>query len=63
MSSLGGGLLYDDDFNILNWWHEHKITHHVLFILAKDVMTVPVSAISSESAFSLTAGKIIEERR
>ena len=54
--------LYDDDFNILNWWHEHKHTYPVLSILARDVLTVPVSTISSESAFSLT-GRIIEERR
>ena len=31
-------------------------------MLARDVLTVPVSTISSESAFSLT-GRIIEERR
>jgi hypothetical protein len=41
-----------DDFNILNWWHEHKLSYHVLSILA----------IFSESAFSL-CGRIIEERR
>ena len=53
---------YDDDFNILNWWHEHKLSYPILSILARDVMTVPVSTISSESAFSMT-GRIIEERR
>ena len=53
---------YDDDFNILQWWHEHKLSYPVLSILARDVMTVPVSTISSESAFSMT-GRIIEERR
>jgi hypothetical protein len=53
---------YNDDFNILNWWHEHKLMYHVLFILAKDVLIVPVSTISSEYVFSLT-GMIIEERR
>lgn len=53
---------YDDDFNILNWWHEHNHTYPILSILARDVLTVPVSTISSESAFSLT-GRIIEERR
>jgi len=46
--------LFDDDFNIINWWHEHKQTYPVLSILAKDVLSVPVSTISSESAFSLT---------
>jgi hypothetical protein len=53
---------FDDDFNIINWWHENKRTYPVLSILAKDVLSVPVSTISSESAFSLT-GRIIEERR
>lgn len=53
---------FDDDFNILNWWHEHKLSYPVLSILARDVISVPVSTISSESAFSL-CGRIIEERR
>ncbi|KAG8072717.1 hypothetical protein GUJ93_ZPchr0006g42464 [Zizania palustris] len=53
---------YSDSFQILNWWNEHKQTYPVLSILAKDIITVPVSTISSESAFSLT-GRIIEDRR
>jgi hypothetical protein len=53
---------YDDEFDVLNWWHEHKLTYPVLSILAKDIITVPVSTVSSESIFSLT-GRIIEERR
>jgi hypothetical protein len=52
----------DDDFNILNWWHQHKLTYPVLSTLAKDVFSVPVSTISSEATFS-TTGRIIEERR
>jgi hypothetical protein len=50
-----------DDFNILNWWHQHKLTYPVLSTLAKDVFSVLVSTISSEATFS-TTGKIIEER-
>ncbi|XP_066315499.1 zinc finger BED domain-containing protein RICESLEEPER 2-like [Miscanthus floridulus] len=53
---------YDDDFDVLNWWHEHKLTFPVLCTMAKDIMSVPVSTTSSESCFSLT-GRIIEERR
>jgi hypothetical protein len=53
---------YDDDFDVLNWWHEHKLTFTVLCLLAKDIMTVPVSTTSSESTFSLS-GRVIEERR
>lgn len=53
---------FDDDFDILSWWHEHKLTYPIMSILAKDVMSVPISTISSESCFSLT-GRVIEERR
>lgn len=52
----------EDDFDIIQWWHEHKLTYPVLSILARDVLSVPVSSTSSESAFSLT-GRILEERR
>jgi hypothetical protein len=47
---------------VLAWWYEHKLTYPVLSVLARDVMTVPISTISSESAFS-TTGRIIEERQ
>ncbi|KAJ1288909.1 hypothetical protein BS78_02G124400 [Paspalum vaginatum] len=53
---------FDDDFNLLDWWHDHKLTYPVLSILAKDILSVPVSTVSSEAAFSL-AGRVIEERR
>jgi hypothetical protein len=52
---------YDNDFNILNWWHEQKLPYPVLSILEREVMIVPVSTILSESAFNTTSG-IIEER-
>jgi hypothetical protein len=53
---------YDDDFNILSWWRDHRRAYPVLSILAKYVMSVPVCTISSESTFSLV-GRVIEERR
>ena len=53
---------FNEDFNILSWWHEHKLTYPILSLLAKDVMTVPASTISSESTFSLV-GRVVEERR
>jgi hypothetical protein len=52
---------FDDNFSILGWWHGHKLTYPNLSILAKDIMTVPTSTISSESTFSLV-GRVIEER-
>jgi hypothetical protein len=53
---------YEDDFDILNWWHEHKLTYPILSIMARDIMSVPVSTTSSESTFSLS-GRILEDRR
>ncbi|WVZ69805.1 hypothetical protein U9M48_018534 [Paspalum notatum var. saurae] len=53
---------FDEEFNTLFWWQKHKLTYSILSLLAKDIMTVPASTISSESTFSL-AGRVIEERR
>jgi hypothetical protein len=53
---------YEDDFDILLWWCDHKLTYLVLSIMARDIMYVPMSTVSSESCFSLI-GRIIEERR
>jgi hypothetical protein len=53
---------YDEDFNILHWWHEHKRTYPIISILARDVIIVPASTISSQSTFSI-AGRVLEDRR
>ena len=53
---------YDDDFDLLLWWHDHKLTYPIISIMARDIMYVLVSTVSSKSCFSLT-GRIIEERR
>ena len=50
------------DFNILQWWQMRQARFPILSRLARDVLTIPVSTVSSESAFS-TAGRILEERR
>uniref|UniRef100_A0ACD6AIU2 Uncharacterized protein n=1 Tax=Avena sativa TaxID=4498 RepID=A0ACD6AIU2_AVESA len=52
----------DDDFDILQWWQEKRSTYPVLSILARDVLSVHVSTVSSESDFSL-AGRIIDDTR
>jgi hypothetical protein len=53
---------YEDDFDLLLWWHDHKLTYHILSTMARVIIVVPVSTVSSESSFSLTV-RIIEERR
>jgi hypothetical protein len=52
---------YEGDFDILNWWHEHKLTYPILSIMAKDIMSIPASTTSSESTFCLS-GRILEDR-
>jgi len=53
---------YENDFDILLWWRDHKLTYPILSKMGKDIMSVHVSTCSSESCFSLS-GRIIEERR
>ncbi|WVZ53856.1 hypothetical protein U9M48_004744 [Paspalum notatum var. saurae] len=48
---------YDDDFDILNWWRDIKITYPVLSILAKDILSREFGV-----SFSLVS-RVIEERR
>ena len=43
---------YEDDFDILLWCRDHKLTYPILSIMAKDIMSVHVSTCSSESCFS-----------
>ena len=53
---------YEDDFDLLLWWRDHKLTFLILSIMAKDIISIHISIVSSETCFSL-ASKIIEERR
>jgi hypothetical protein len=52
----------EESFDILLWWRDHKLTYPILSIMARDIMFVPVSTVSSESCFSCTA-RILEDRR
>ena len=52
----------DENFEILNWWKVHSTTYPILSIMARDLLTSPVSTVASESAFS-AGGRVIDERR
>jgi hypothetical protein len=52
---------YEEDFDLILWWRDHKLTFPVLYIMARDIMSVLVSIVSSKSCFGLI-GRIIEER-
>jgi hypothetical protein len=36
---------YEDDFDLLRWWRDHKLTCPVLSIMARDIMSVLVSTL------------------
>ena len=48
--------------DVLKWWKDNQYEFLILSIFARDVLSVPVSTISSESAFSLS-GRILDTRR
>jgi hypothetical protein len=42
---------YEEDFDLLLWWRDDKLTFPVFSIMAKDILYVPISTVSSESCF------------
>ena len=52
----------DVNFEILEWWRDNCNRFQVLSKVVKDVLTVPVSTVASESAFS-TGGRIVDPFR
>ncbi|KAK3211898.1 hypothetical protein Dsin_016604 [Dipteronia sinensis] len=51
-----------ENFDLLLWWKTCSYMYPVLSHLARDILVIPVSTVSSEQAFS-TSGQIIEPRR
>ncbi|XP_019438857.1 PREDICTED: zinc finger BED domain-containing protein RICESLEEPER 2-like [Lupinus angustifolius] len=52
----------DDPFDILKWWGGKSVKYHVLSRMARDILVIPVSMVSSESAFS-TGGRVLDSCR
>ncbi|KAK4382725.1 Zinc finger BED domain-containing protein RICESLEEPER 2 [Sesamum angolense] len=51
-----------DKFDILNWWKVNTQRFPILSKMARDVLAVPISTFTSESAFS-TAGRVLDAFR
>lgn len=49
-------------YNILSWWRDNSVKFPILSEIAKDVLAIPISSVSSESAFS-TTGRILDPYR
>ena len=52
----------NEDFEILEWWKKQKIKYSVLSIIAHDVLTVSISTVASEAAFS-AGGRVVSKKR
>lgn len=52
----------DDQFDALNWWKANSLKFPNLSKMARDILSIPVSTVASESTFS-AAGRVIDEHR
>ena len=49
-------------FDVLHWWMASGVKYPILSIMAKDILSIPVTTVASESTFS--AGKrVIDPKR
>ncbi|KAL7147969.1 hypothetical protein ABFS83_06G146700 [Erythranthe nasuta] len=51
-----------NDFDILSWWKNNRAKYPTLRLIARDVLSIPVSTVASESAFS-TSGRLLSPHR
>ena len=49
-------------FDILKWWQVHAGRYPILSKLARDILTIPISTVASESAFS-AGGHVLDDYR
>ncbi|CAH1437463.1 unnamed protein product [Lactuca virosa] len=49
-------------FNALEWWNVHKLKYRVLSMMARDVLAIPISTVTSEATFS-ARGRVIDPYR
>ena len=54
--------LEDENFDILQFWHQVKGVFPILSAMAHDIFAVPVSTVASESCFS-AANRILTDKR
>ncbi|KAJ1697461.1 hypothetical protein LUZ63_005973 [Rhynchospora breviuscula] len=49
-------------FDVLQWWKTNAVRYPILSKLAKDILCIPITTVSSESAFS-AGGRILDDYR
>lgn len=61
-SAYGNINLEDENFDILQFWHQVKGVFPILASMACDVFAVPISTVASESCFS-AANRVLTDKR
>jgi hypothetical protein len=51
-----------ENLNVIAWWKKNSDAYPILSLMARDFLAIPVSTVSSESAFS-AAGRILGKNR
>ena len=49
-------------FDILVWWKKKSITFPIIFAIAKDLLTIPISLVACEQVFNISGNVLDEER-
>lgn len=49
-------------FDVLAWWKGNCLKYPILSKMARDVLSIPISSVASESTFSV-GGRVIEPHR
>ncbi|EOY03499.1 BED zinc finger,hAT family dimerization domain [Theobroma cacao] len=55
-------LPFTKTFDILSWWKTNGIKYPTLQMIARDFLTIPISTVASELAFS-TGGRVMTDHR
>ena len=50
------------ELDVLTWWKGQQTRYPILSYLARDVLTIPISTVASESAFSI-GGRVLNQYR
>jgi hypothetical protein len=50
------------EFNVLDWWKANTLKYNVLSKVAKDILSTPITIVTSESTFS-AGGRVIDPHR
>ncbi|KAK8915963.1 hypothetical protein KSP39_PZI022899 [Platanthera zijinensis] len=51
-----------DKFDVLEWWKIYSLKYVKLSKMAKDILTIPITTVASESAFS-AGGRVLDDYR